>query len=131
MNLGLLLVNLTAVGVGAVLVLMTAANYSRLPERIPIHFGFTGEPDNWGPRATIWLLPALGLVMSGMLFGLAATAGPAARLVTLLHLQTLALFLVITRDQMQVALGLRTRLSAGVWVLLGIVVLTSVLGARR
>ena len=40
--------------IGPVLiVLMIAfalAVYGRLPEQVPTHFGFSGEPDGWTPR---------------------------------------------------------------------------------
>lgn len=35
-------------------------NYGRLPERVPVHFGFDGQPDGWMNRST-W--PAFSLVM--------------------------------------------------------------------
>lgn len=31
-----------------------------LPDRIPTHFGITGQPDAWGSTATLWLLPIIG-----------------------------------------------------------------------
>jgi uncharacterized membrane protein len=37
--------------------------WSGLPDEIPIHFGISGDPDSWGSREAIWLLPAVGLVM--------------------------------------------------------------------
>jgi uncharacterized membrane protein len=47
---------------------VTAWYWSRLPERIPTHFGFDGQPDRWGSRATILALPiastAIVLVLS-------------------------------------------------------------------
>lgn len=35
-------------------------NYGRLPERVPVHFGFDGQPDGWMNRNT-W--PAFSLVL--------------------------------------------------------------------
>jgi hypothetical protein len=37
--------------------------YPNLPERIPTHFGFTGEADGWGARWTIFLMPLIGTLM--------------------------------------------------------------------
>src|SRR5688572_30642422 len=39
--------------------------YPRLPERIPVHFGLTGEPDAWAVRsAGSWfMLPAIAAVL--------------------------------------------------------------------
>ena len=34
-----------------------------LPDRIPIHFGFSRQPDAWGDKLTIWLLPAVGTIL--------------------------------------------------------------------
>jgi uncharacterized membrane protein len=34
-----------------------------LPDRIPIHFGFSGQPDAWGDKMMIWLLPAVATIM--------------------------------------------------------------------
>jgi uncharacterized membrane protein len=52
--------------------------YPRLPERIPLHFGFAGGADAWtGSSMGIWLLmPAIGAVV--VLFGY-ALSGVAAR----------------------------------------------------
>jgi hypothetical protein len=35
-------------------------NYGRLPERVPVHFGFDGQPDGWMNRGS-W--PAFSMVM--------------------------------------------------------------------
>jgi uncharacterized membrane protein len=37
--------------------------YADLPAEIPTHFNFKGEPDDWGSRASIWLLPVIAIVM--------------------------------------------------------------------
>lgn len=34
-----------------------------LPETIPTHFGFSGEPDAWGSKTTLLILPMTGLVL--------------------------------------------------------------------
>ena len=36
--------------------------YSDLPDTIPTHFNATGEPDQYGSKAVVWLLPVIGLV---------------------------------------------------------------------
>ena len=38
-----------------------------MPESIPIHFGLNGEPDGWGNKNTIFLLPAIGWVIFGIM----------------------------------------------------------------
>lgn len=42
--------------------------YTALPPKIVVHFGIDLQPDGWGPRWMIYLLPALYLCMIAMLF---------------------------------------------------------------
>lgn len=51
--------------------LFTGAFYARLPETIPTHWNIRGEPDAYGPRATVWLMPVLSLPLSILFLGLA------------------------------------------------------------
>lgn len=37
------------------------ARWRLLPKSIPVHFGFNGQPDTWGPANQIFLMPALAL----------------------------------------------------------------------
>jgi uncharacterized membrane protein len=37
--------------------------FDNLPERIPIHFGINGQPDGFGDKGMIWLLPIIGVAM--------------------------------------------------------------------
>ncbi|RYZ23406.1 MAG: DUF1648 domain-containing protein [Chitinophagaceae bacterium] len=46
--------------------LMVIRSYGTLPATIPVHFDANGHADNWGPKASIWVLPLL----ASMLFGL-------------------------------------------------------------
>jgi uncharacterized membrane protein len=34
-----------------------------LPVKIPVHFNFAGEPDGYGSRSSLWILPLTGLFM--------------------------------------------------------------------
>lgn len=43
---------------------MMLVSYPRLPERIPIHYNFSGEADGWGPRNSIFVLVAVFTVLS-------------------------------------------------------------------
>jgi len=53
-----------AAGAGVVwMVGLAIFSYSALPAVIPTHFGLGGEPDGWGPRWTILVLPAVGLAL--------------------------------------------------------------------
>lgn len=47
----------------ALLIGLPVFAWSGLPDEIPIHFGVSGDPDNWGGRGMIWFLPVLGLAM--------------------------------------------------------------------
>jgi uncharacterized membrane protein len=55
------------VALGAALVtisvFMTASNYSSLPDRIPTHFGFSPEPNGYGPKPMAWMLPLVQLAV--------------------------------------------------------------------
>lgn len=39
-----------------------------LPEKIPTHFDFKGEPDAWGSRSSIWTMPILGVALFIVLY---------------------------------------------------------------
>lgn len=39
------------------------ASYPRLPERIPVHFGLSGEADGWGGRWMIFLMPSVATLI--------------------------------------------------------------------
>lgn len=41
--------------------LIVLSYYPDLPETIAIHFNGLGEPDGWGGKGFLWLLPVLGL----------------------------------------------------------------------
>jgi hypothetical protein len=55
------------------LLIGSAWAYPRLPERIPVHFGVSGEADRWEERsvASWYLLPGLALALVGLNYGLA------------------------------------------------------------
>ena len=38
-------------------------SWAGLPDRIPIHFGFSGKPDGWGKKGFIWLFPAMAVLV--------------------------------------------------------------------
>ena len=52
-------------------IVLVAVTWSRLPDRIPIHFGFRGEPDGWGNRGMVVSLPMIALVLYVILTALA------------------------------------------------------------
>lgn len=51
---------------------LVAANYTSLPDSIPMHFNARGEVDDYGPKLLLWILPALNLGLF-VLVGWAAT----------------------------------------------------------
>jgi uncharacterized membrane protein len=69
------------VGIGIVIatIILTATSYQQLPERVPLHFGLDGTINMWGPRAAVWLLPAIQVVIAtadGLAFKTGAAPGP-------------------------------------------------------
>lgn len=38
-----------------------ASVYGGLPDQIPIHFDWKGNPDSWGPKYILWFLPTIGI----------------------------------------------------------------------
>ena len=38
-------------------------NKKNLPERIPTHFNIAGEPDGYGSKSTLWILPVTAVIM--------------------------------------------------------------------
>lgn len=41
--------------------------YPQLPDRIPTHFNFAGDPDAWGSKSTIWLLVGIMVLLYALL----------------------------------------------------------------
>lgn len=37
--------------------------YANLPSEIPVHFNAQGEPDRWGHKSNLWILPIMTLVL--------------------------------------------------------------------
>ncbi len=44
--------------------LYLASVYGGLPEQIPIHFDWKGNPDGWGPKYLLWFLPTVGIPLA-------------------------------------------------------------------
>jgi uncharacterized membrane protein len=68
---------------GLFAIVYTWSRYDALPERVPTHFGLTGQPDAWGPRslALVMLLPLLTLVLGAGVGGTAVLISQAKRAV--------------------------------------------------
>lgn len=122
------LIELAAIILALASPVTVALCYGSLPARVPIHFGFKGEPDGWGARPMIWLLPVIGLIIYAMMTVLPLLdpkAGQVGRMVQLMKLEILAMFLFILRGQIRVALGQAQRLGPAIWLFLVIVMATS------
>ncbi len=39
------------------------ANWNDLPSRVPVHFGWNGQPDGFGPKSILLVLPATALIL--------------------------------------------------------------------
>ena len=46
-----------------IMVLIPIFYWSILPNQIPTHFGFTGQPDDYGPKSEIWSTASVGLLL--------------------------------------------------------------------
>ena len=44
-------------------VLLLSRAWLTLPDTIPVHFGISGQPDKWGQKAELLVLPVLGLLL--------------------------------------------------------------------
>ena len=120
-------------------ILLIVQFWAVLPDRIPIHFGFSGQPDAWGDKVMIWLLPAVGAIVFAVLaavsryphtlkYPLRITNENAHRqyllgrsLLAWLKAEVCWLFAFVVRQQILVALGNAQRLS--IELVLGMIVL--------
>src|SRR5262245_64460720 len=50
--------------------------YPRLTERVPVHFGLTGEADRWGGRGMIFLTPMVSSVILALNYWIGEFAAP-------------------------------------------------------
>lgn len=48
-------------------VVMITEQYALLSDQIPIHYSFSGEPNGFGAKVLIWILPLLGFSIHGLL----------------------------------------------------------------
>ncbi|SRR6056297_3014855 len=45
------------------LIVLPAYHYLKLPHTIPSHFNFVGKADNYADKISIWVLPAIGMIV--------------------------------------------------------------------
>jgi uncharacterized membrane protein len=60
-----------AIAAAAALVnfVVVAMRWSDLPDEIPHHFGLSGRPDRWGPKALIWFFALMPVLVLALLAG--------------------------------------------------------------
>ncbi len=46
-----------------ILIAIPLIYYNDLPDKIPVHFNASGQPDGYGTRSTLWILPLTGAFM--------------------------------------------------------------------
>lgn len=54
-----------AASIVAITFLQTRAEYATLPNRVPLSIRFDGTVNTYGPRAAVWLLPAVQVISLG------------------------------------------------------------------
>lgn len=127
------------------LICIPAYYYNQLPDKIPIHFDGSGNPDGYGKKEMIWLLPAIGLVMFFVLNQV--TKHPhsfnylkpiteanalhqytlASRMMRVLNFITSSIFCFITWQSIRVALGQASGLGS-LFLFVSLAVMTGVIG---
>jgi Protein of unknown function (DUF1648) len=76
--------------------------YPRLPEKVPVHFGITGEAERWGRRWMIFLVPVVGTALLALNYWIFEYLSPESpkpippQMRTPLHLLLLQLSLMFT-----------------------------------
>lgn len=109
-----------------------AINWGDIPPRVPVHYGFSGEPDGWGHKAVLLLLPGLSIAMYGLLtillryphkynYVVAITVDNAARqyrlariLLSLIKLELIILFGYLSWGSVRIAGGEESKLHGGI-----------------
>ncbi|MEH7380694.1 DUF1648 domain-containing protein [Bacillus sp. JJ1533] len=43
-------------------------NWSEIPDRVPTHFNIAGEPDSWGGKASVFILPIIATFLFKTMF---------------------------------------------------------------
>lgn len=69
---------ITLIGMLLILVLsytVTAMVYSKLPDKVPMHWNIRGEVDGWGGRQSVWLLPSIEIPFVILMLALCYAVG--------------------------------------------------------
>jgi uncharacterized membrane protein len=115
--------DLLVFGLLGVYLLVASVLFQQLPERVPTHFGVGGTPDAFGSRMSVWVLPAIAVVMVLVFrvlsnyphhFNLPVKITPenaeieyrkAIRLMQMMSISLILVFLILTIQTSRVALG--------------------------
>ena len=62
------IIDITSIMIYTLMIIYTVISYSDLADTIPTHFNASGEADGFGDKATIWILPVIGIVIYSSLF---------------------------------------------------------------
>ena len=111
--------------------------YGTLPEEVPTHFNFKGEPDAWGHKSSMWTMPIIGALLFIFLFFInkipqhfnypmkitmdnaAVQYRKATRMIRWINIASVIFFLFITWRSIQTALGNSEGLGKGLIVIMG------------
>jgi uncharacterized membrane protein len=114
------------------LVGVTVKNYANLPETIATHFGLRGEPNGWGPRGVVLVMPIIGVFLFltltamnpvvglGVIF-LGAAAAQVPAITTLALTGGVVLTAAVGRAMIAFNLGESPRLASPVFVVVVVV----------
>ena len=125
------------IGIAASFVMLALA-WPELPQRVAVHFGITGRPDVWGPKAAVLLWPVLVVLIYGVLETAAYAAGHAkpkpgndlsverlALLFAAIKIEVIAFFLFIQFQALEVSLGRSERIHPAALAIFPIVLVTT------
>ena len=88
---------------------VVARAWSLLPEKIPIHFGISDKPDNWGRKVWIVMMPVLSVLVWFCMMIVPAAAPPVSGntswMMWLCQVDVSWMFAYITWRWIKVALG--------------------------
>lgn len=107
---------------------LPAINYSSLPDSLPRHFGSDGQPDAYGSKGIIWVLPTVGFILYltigliGNVLGwinLPFNSDPEkidffqskySRMIRIINVIMVCLFSYVTYNTIEIGLGNQTQL---------------------
>jgi uncharacterized membrane protein len=118
------------------------ASYGSLPERIPTHFGLSGEPDGYGGKGFLLVLVGVQTLLYGLLSVVPCfpdriqvlgerTPGKiraAIGMVRVLKVEMMVFFAFLTSSTVEAARGLSSGLGLGPLLFVGLILITTAVG---